>query len=144
MHKTLQKHYMMLVLPGLGLFVILGLAAALDLMPPGPRLELPSGVYVAMFVAAAVTAVAGPLFLRTLFAHSVRNQRQVDAGRFLAFQRRVLWISLITVYLAFAAVLCEFPRFYAAAIVLMGLYAMYFYYPSQQRIDFDKKIFRVT
>ncbi len=80
-------------------------------------------------------------FLRTLFAHSVRNQRQVDVGRFLAFQRRILWISLITVYLAFAAVLCEFPRFYAAAIVLMGLYAMYYYYPSQQRIDFDKKNF---
>lgn len=143
MHKTLQKHYMMLVLPGLGLFVILGLAAALDLMPHG-RLELPSGVHVSMFVATAVTAIAGPLFLRTLFAHSVRNQRQVDAGRFLTFQRRMLWISMITVYLAFAAVLCEFPRFYAAAIVLMGLYAMYYYYPSQQRIDFDKKIFRVT
>ncbi len=142
MHKTLQKHYMMLVLPGLGLFVILGLAAVLDLMPHG-CLELPSGVYVALFVAAAVTAIAGPLFLRTLFAHSVRNQRQVDVGRFLAFQRRILWISLITVYLAFAAVLCEFPRFYAAAIVLMGLYAMYYYYPSQQRIDFDKN-FRVT
>jgi hypothetical protein len=143
MHKTLQKHYMMLVTPGLGLFLVLGLAAALNLIPPG-RLTPPSGIQITVFVAAAVTAIAGPLFLRTLFAHSVRHRRQVDAGRFLQFQRRLLQMSQTTVYLAFAAVLCEFPRFYSAAIVLMGLYAMYYHYPSQQRIDFDKKIFRVT
>jgi hypothetical protein len=143
MHKTLQKHYMVLVLPGLGLFLVLGLAAALNLIPPG-RLTPPSGIQISVFVAAAVTAIAGPLFLRTLFAHSVRDRCQVDTGRFLMFQRRLLRMSQTTVYLAFAAVLCEFPRFYSAAIVLMGLYAMYYHYPSQQRIDFDKKIFRVT
>ncbi|MEX1298124.1 MAG: hypothetical protein AB1Z81_03900 [Desulfotignum sp.] len=143
MYKTLQKHYMILVLPGLGLFLVLGLAAALNLIPP-VRLTPPSGIQITVFVAAAVTAIAGPLFLRTLFAHSVRDRRQVDTGRFLMFQRRLLQMSQTTVYLAFAAVLCEFPRFYSAAIVLMGLYAMYYHYPSQQRIDFDKKIFRVT
>jgi hypothetical protein len=96
-----------------------------------------------VFVAAVMTAIAGPIFLRTLFAHSVRARHHVDAADFLKFQRRILQVSQITVYLAVAAVWFNFPRFYAAAIVLMGLYAMYYYYPSRQRIDFDKKIFRV-
>jgi hypothetical protein len=143
MHKTLQKYYMMLVTPGLGLFLVLGLAAAWNLIPPG-RLTVPPGIHITVFVAAVVTAIAGPLFFRTVFAYSVRYRRQVDAAKFLMFQRRLLQISQTTVYLAFAAMVCEFPRFYSAAIVLMGLYAMYYHYPSRQRIDFDKKIFRVT
>ncbi len=143
MHKTLQKYYMKLVLPGVGLFSVLGLATALDLVSPG-GFVISYGVYVTVFVAAVMTAVAGPIFLRTLFAHSVRERQHVDADRFLKFQRRLLQVSQATVYLAFAAVMFDFPRFYAAAMVLMGLYAMYYYYPSRQRIHFDKKIFRVT
>ena len=143
MHKTLQKYYMILVLPGLGLFLVLGLAMALDLASPG-WFVISSRVYVTVFVAAVMTAIAGPIFLRTLFAHSVRALQHVDTADFLKFQRRLLQLSQTTVYLAVAAVLFNFPRFYAAAIVLMGLYAMYYYYPSRQRIDFDKKIFRVT
>lgn len=143
MHKALQKYYMILVLPGLGLFLVLGLAFALNLVSPG-WFVLSSRVYVTVFVAAVMTAIAGPIFLRTLFAHSVRARQHVDAAGFLKFQRRLLQMSQTTVYLAFAAVWLNFPRFYAAAIVLMGLYAMYYYYPSRQRINFDKKIFRVS
>jgi hypothetical protein len=143
MLKTLQKHYMILVLPGLGMFVFLGLATALDLVSPD-WFVISSGFYVTVFVAAVITAIAGPIFLRTLFAHSVRARHHVDMTDFLKFQRRLLQVSQTTVYLAVGAVWFNFPRFYAAAIVLMGLYAMYYYYPSQRRIDFDKKIFRVT
>jgi len=74
----------------------------------------------------------------------MRKQKQVPAKEFLSFQRKILWISQITPYFAFAAVLCDFPRFFAVAIVLMALYAVYYYFPSQKRIDFDRKIFRVT
>ncbi len=132
-----------MVLPALGLLLTLGPAKSLNLVSPG-GFNLPAMLPAAVFVVSAVTAIAGPLFLRTLFAHSVRKQQAVTTVDFLAFQRRLLWISQITPYLAFVAVFCDFPRFYAAAIVLMGLYALYYYYPSQRRIGFDKKIFRVT
>jgi hypothetical protein len=143
MHKTLQKQYGLMVLPALGLLLTLGPAKSLHLIAPG-GFSLPAMLPAALFVVSAITAIAGPLFLRTVFAHSVRSQQTVRTVEFLAFQRRLLWISQITPYLAFVAVFCDFPRFYAAAIVLMGLYALYYYYPSQKRIGFDKKIFRVT
>jgi len=41
------------------------------------------------------------------------------------------------------AYLLEFPRFYLAGTVLMALYAVYYYYPSKKRIQFERKIFRV-
>lgn len=143
MYKKLRTQYVITVLPALALLLILGTAKSLNLVN-SDCFSLPAMLPAAVFVVSAITAIACPLFLRTVFAHSVRNQKTVQAVEFLSFQRRLLWISQITPYLAFMAVFCDFPRFYAVAIVLMGLYALYYYYPSQRRIDFDKKIFRVT
>ena len=50
----------------------------------------------------------------------------------------------MTIYFAFTAILCDFPKFFAGAIVLLALYAMYYYFPSEKRIQFDCRIFRVS
>ncbi|RLB88683.1 MAG: hypothetical protein DRH26_13110 [Deltaproteobacteria bacterium] len=142
MHTILKRQYVLIILPAVGLFLAFGLARALNFIRPG-QFIVPSVLHSILFVLSAITAIAGPLFFRTLFAHSMRKQKQVPAKEFLSFQRKILWISQITPYFAFAAVLCDFPRFYAAAIVLMALYAVYYYFPSQKRINFDRKIFRV-
>lgn len=130
------------MLPAVVLFGILAPARAMDIFPSG-RFAIPSLFHAVLFTLAAITALAGPLFLRTLFAHSVRSYQNVPPPLFLSFQRRLLRISLLTPYMAFAAVAFDFPRFYAAGIVLMALYALYYYYPSARRIAFDRKIFRV-
>jgi len=142
MHTILKRQYVLILLPAVGLFLAFGLARALNFIRPG-QFIISSVLHSILFILSAVTAIAGPLFFRTLFAHSMRKQKQVPAKEFLSFQRKILWISQITPYFAFAAVLCDFPRFYAAAIVLMALYAVYYYFPSQKRINFDRKIFRV-
>ncbi|MCK5836097.1 MAG: hypothetical protein KAH09_02430 [Desulfobacula sp.] len=142
MYMILKKQYFMMLLPAIGLFLAFGLARGLNFIRPG-QFVLPYVLHSALFVLSAITAIAGPLFCRTLFAHSRRNQSQVTAKEFLEFQKKILWISLIAPYLAFIAVLCDFSRFFAATIVLMALYAIYYYFPSQKRINFDRKIFRV-
>ncbi|HGY12352.1 MAG TPA: hypothetical protein ENK36_08330 [Desulfobacterales bacterium] len=142
MQPILKKQYIIIVLPAISLFLAFGLARQLNFIRPG-QFVISSVLHSVLFVLSAITAIAGPLFLRTLFAHSMREKTQVPAKEFLSFQKKILWISLITPYFAFAAVLCDFPRFYATAIVLMALYAVYYYFPSQKRIDFDRKIFRV-
>lgn len=134
---------MIMVVPAFLLFLAFGVAQGLQITTPG-RFAPAAMVPVLVFIVSTITAIAGPLFLRTLFAHTVREQQKVTFTAFLSFQRRLLWVSQTTPYLAFVAVLCDFPRFFAAAIVVMGLYALYYYYPSQRRINFDKKIFRVT
>jgi len=130
------------MIPVVGLFLAFGLARQLNFITSG-QFVISSVLHSMVFVLSVITAIAGPLFFRTLFAHSMRKQRQVPAKEFLAFQRKILWISQMTPYIAFIAVLCDFPRFYASAIVLMALYAVYYYFPSRKRINFDRKIFRV-
>jgi len=142
MHKQLKTHYYFAVVPAVGLFLAIGLAKTAHLIHTG-QFAVPSFVHSMVFVLSAATAIAGPLFVRTMFAHFKRLEHQVSEHDFLAFQRRLLWVSQVTPYLAVTAFLCDFPKFYATAIVLMALYAVYYYFPSQRRIDFDRKIFRV-
>jgi len=130
------------MIPVVGLFLAFGLARQLNFITSG-QFVISSVLHSMVFVLSVITAIAGPLFFRTLFAHSMRKQTWVPAKEFLAFQRKILWISQMTPYIAFIAVLCDFPRFYASAIVLMALYAVYYYFPSRKRINFDRKIFRV-
>jgi hypothetical protein len=142
MQKILKQQYWMMIIPAGCLFLIFGLARQLNLIHPG-QFAIPGVLHALIFILSAITALAGPLFLRTLFAHSMRNETKATAKKFLAFQKNNLWISQMTPYLAFISVLCDFPRFYGGAIVLMTLYAVYYFFPSEKRISFDQKIFRV-
>jgi len=142
MQKILNKQYWMMIIPAGCLFLIFGLARQLNLIHPD-QFAMPGVLHAIVFVLSAVTAIAGPLFLRTLFAHSMRNETGATAKKFWAFQTNTLWLSQMTPYLAFIAVFCDFPRFYGGAIVLMALYAVYYFFPSEKRISFDQRIFRV-
>jgi len=97
-----------------------------------------------IFVLTAISALAGPILYRSLFAHSQRNLNEVPYAKLFKFERKLTVMALITPYLALAAYTLQFPRFYLTATLLLALYAVYYYYPSQRRISFDEKIFRTS
>ena len=61
----------MLLTPAVACFMAWGLARAVNLVRPG-QLAAPAVLPPVLFVLSAITAIAGPLFLRTLFAHTLR------------------------------------------------------------------------
>lgn len=142
METRLIRHYFFFVLPAVIMAVGFFLAEKLGRTLPGlPALS--PGWHPVLFIAAAVTAIAAPIFIRTLFAHSIRSDNKVSEKKFWAFQMRLIRTSMITPYLAVAAIVFRLPKFYAAAIVLMALYAVYYFFPSARRIHFDLRIFRI-
>ncbi|WDP91315.1 MAG: hypothetical protein HUN04_17075 [Desulfobacter sp.] len=142
MMNRLKKLYFILLLPALVLFAAYYLALETKLVRPG-QITLPETFNGLLFTLAAVTGIAGPIFIRTLFANKFKDQHQVPEAAFYSFQAKLLTVSGITPYIAFAAAACELPRFHAGAIVLMALYSLYYYFPSARRINFDRKLFRV-
>lgn len=98
---------------------------------------------VVIFVLAIGSAAALPIFLRSLFAHRWREQRQVAEKDFFQLQRAILLVTLPVPYLALIACLLSLPRLHLAGTVLAALYAVYYHYPSDRRIEFDRRIFRV-
>ena len=142
MHKPLKQLYLILLLPAAILLPLVYLVCETALLPIGPMTIAPV-FHPAFFIAGAVCAIAGPIFIRTWFAHSVRDRTSVTEKEFMKFQKRLLWVALVTPYLALAGLWLSLPKFYIADIVLMALYAVYYYYPSVQRIRFDARIFKV-
>ncbi|MCD4741515.1 MAG: hypothetical protein K8R67_03390 [Desulfobacteraceae bacterium] len=140
---NLKKYYFKLISLTISLFIILGATKILHL-PTFHTLNAPSFFPTLFFVLSAITAIAGPLFLRTLFAHFMRDKKNVSIDSFKKFQKGLISISMLTPFFAFIAVVCEFEKFYSASIIILSLYAIYYYFPSKKRIVFDKKIFRIN
>ncbi|MCG8564223.1 MAG: hypothetical protein MI747_03985 [Desulfobacterales bacterium] len=138
----LKQVYMTGIIPAVILAGGIETARFMGVLPRGMA-PAPEWVARGSFILAALTALAGPVLIRALFAHFHGGSTQVAPGPFFRFQLGLLLIPMVTPYLACAALALEFPRFYGGGIVLMALYAVYYYYPSEQRINFDKRIFRV-
>jgi len=142
MIDELRRTYFTFLIPAVAGFVGLFVFRTFHVVDLGPS-EFQELLAPALFILSVVFAIALPIFFRTLFAHKVRDQKSVSEADLVKFERNFLYITLLTPYVALIAYFFELPRFYCAGTVLMALYAVYYYYPSERRIRFEKRIFRV-
>jgi hypothetical protein len=140
--RRLKRLYFGLLIPPLAGIFAVAVSRYLGVFDR-PSWVLPAGLVPVLFFASAVLAVAFPIFVRSLFAHRMRNRRGTPENDFLRFEQRIICFTLSTPYLAFVAYLFKIPGFYFAAVIVLALYAAYYFYPSQKRIQFDRRIFRV-
>jgi len=142
MADELRRTYFILLIPAIVGFIAISAAKKFNLLEFGhiTFLELLAPL---VFILSVVFAIAWPIFFRTLFAHKIRHQKSISEADLIKFERNFLYIALVTPYLMLTAYLLEFPRFYLTGTVLMALYAVYYYYPSKKRIQFERRIFRV-
>lgn len=142
MVDKLRRTYFTLLTPAVVGFIVISAGKKFNLVEFGhiTSLEIFAPL---VFVLSVIFAIAWPIFFRTLFAHKNRHQKSIPEVDLIKFERNFLYIALVTPYLTLAAYLLEFPSFYLAGTVLMALYAVYYYYPSKKRIQFEKRIFRV-
>lgn len=95
-----------------------------------------------IFILGMAATIAFPIFYRALFAHRSRDLKSVSAEKLFKFERTLIYVVMITPYLALIAYLLDLPRFYTASTVLAGLYSVYYFYPSKRRVAFERRIFR--
>jgi hypothetical protein len=145
MTKELKRSYFSLMIPAVLALAVVAAIKSFNLFPHTPT--YPSGALVFLaplvFVSAVFFAVGLPVFLRSLFAHRMRERSTVAESDWLRFERTLIRLSLVTPYLVLPAYLFEFPRFYFAGTTLMALYAVYYFYPSGRRVQFERRMFRV-
>ena len=141
MTKKLKKVYLTLLLPSIFGFVIacwVKTYGFIEINSIG-SIEIAG---VSIFILCIALAIAFPIFYRSLFAHKSQDLICISEKELLKFERTLINVVMITPYLALIAYFFELPRFYTASAILMGLYAVYYFYPSKTRIAFDKRIFR--
>ncbi len=143
MVAELKKIYWMLLAPAIVLMVIAYGARQLGWVPDPSSAGLPAFIAPSVFVASVALSIALPVFLRSLFAHRRRHEKSVPESDLLGFERKLLFAALSSPYLIPPAYLLGFPHFYFSAIVLTALYAVYYFYPSPKRIQYERRLFRV-
>ena len=142
MTDALKKTYFTFLLPSILGFTLAGWVKAYDFIEIGSDnfIQIAGPV---IFILCIALAIAFPIFYRTLFAHKSRDLTCVSEKELLKFERTLINVVMITPYLALIAYFFELPRFYTASAILIGLYAVYYFYPSKTRIAFERRIFRV-
>lgn len=141
MHDRLKKIYFSLLAPAIIGFMAMYLFRQVR-QSIGLTEQHMAVIAPAIFILAAFFAIAGPIFNRSLFAYRQRNIDKVQPFELYKFERNQIGMALVAPYLALVGYFLQLPRFHLAATLLMALYAIYYYYPSQKRIAFDQKIFR--
>jgi len=142
MIDKLRRAYFTLLVPAIVGFAAYFIGKTYDLVEFGPN-KFQGMIAPLLFILSVVFAIALPIFFRTLFAHNVRQKKSVSEVDLLKFERTFLYIALVTPYIALAGYMLELPRFHLGGTVIMALYALYYYYPSKRRVQFERRIFRV-
>jgi hypothetical protein len=138
----LRQRYVVLLLPAAaGVVLIAALRSFLAVELPVP--QLPASLSAVVFVVSVCTAVALPILYRTLFANQRRGQTYTPEADWLRFERGLLYIAMATPYVVLVAQILALQRLHLAGTLIMSFYAVYYYYPSKKRIDYDRRMFRV-
>jgi len=98
---------------------------------------------VSVFVLAVGFSLAFPVLYRMLFINKIKDRKYLPASVFLQYQKNSLLLVMVSPYLAVISALFRFSSFYFFAVILFALYGCYYYFPSQKKIDFEKRMFRV-
>ena len=142
MIHDLKRIYFILLLPAVaGFIAVLALQHfhLVDWNIP----NIPPVIHPLVFIISVCFAVAFPILYRTVFANNRRHQKNTAEEDWLKFERNLLYIAMTTPYVALVGQILQLPRFHLAGTILMALYAVYYYYPSKKRIDYEQRIFRV-
>ena len=142
MTRDLKRTYFSLLLPAVVGFVCIFVLRHFHLVRWDIP-QIPGVIPPIIFIVSASFAVALPILYRSLFANKMRQQTSTSEADWLKFERTLICIALLTPYVCLIAQILELPRFHLAGTIIMALYAVYYYYPSKRRIEFDRRVFRV-
>jgi hypothetical protein len=142
MSHGLKRIYFSLLLPAVAGFVCVFVLRQFQMVGWNSP-QYPGAIAPVIFIVSVGFAVALPIFYRSLFANRMHRQTCTAEGDWLKFERNLLYIAMVAPYLGLIAQILQLPRFHLAGTIVMALYAVYYYYPSVRRIEFDRRVFRV-
>ncbi|HKJ81833.1 MAG TPA: hypothetical protein VJ954_07410 [Ignavibacteriaceae bacterium] len=141
--EELRKTYFKYLFPIVILLVFVYLGQLLEIIKQR-ELELSRMVSVTILVLVALFSIALPIFYRALFVNKIKDRKTISVDEFLKFEKKLLVIAMIAPYFIVITILLNLPGFYYGMVVIIALYAVYYYFPSEKRIKFEKRLFRIS
>jgi hypothetical protein len=110
---------------------------------PGSEAMIPSMMGPALFMGSAFLALGLPVFFRLVFIHRNRHEKRISEKTFIRFEKNLIHMVMLAPYPALAGYYFQISTFHFTGSVLMGLYAVYYYFPSRKRMAMERRVFRV-
>jgi MFS family permease len=142
MTHDLKRTYFTLLLPAVAGFILIFILQHFHLVDWNIP-DIPHTISPFVFIISVCFAVAFPILYRTVFANKMRHHTHTAEKDWLKFERNLLYIAMTTPYVSLIAQILRLPRFHLGAVIIMALYAGYYYYPSKRRLEYERRIFRV-
>ncbi len=108
-------------------------------MEPDPGLA----ISVVITTLAGIAGIAAPIFYRSYFVYRNRDKKEIMPDDFLSFERVLLTTALLSPYFLVISVLINMNETANMLIALFALYALYYYFPTEKKVRFEMKIFRI-
>lgn len=140
--ELLKKIYIKMLIAAVFLLAIVYSGQLLNLLSK-KQMDSVRTISIILFTLSVIFSIAAPIFLRAAFVNKVKDYKQVPFNEFITFEKQLLIVVLLAPFIVVLAVFFNVPSFYLSGILLIALYAVYYYYPSEKRIKFERKIFRV-
>jgi hypothetical protein len=140
--RLLQKVYYLRLLPAVALIVLAYLLQYFFHLT-GNTVAAGLAVTVAVTTLSGVAGVAIPVFYRSYFVHRVKDKKVVAADEFIGFERALISIALLTPYFLALAMLMNMSQTALILITLFSLYAGYYHFPTEKKVRFEMRLFRI-
>ena len=143
MLNALKRKYYIVVTPAIIIAIALIIFKQYDILQINPTPFILTTLAPLVFILTALLALAAPIFYRAIFNSKIKDFKTLTPERFYGFEKNVILIITLTPYLVLIAYVLQLPQFFFGGTVLFSLYTLYFYYPSERRINNEKRIYRV-
>ena len=100
-------------------------------------------VTIIVTVLSGVIGIALPVFYRSYFVYKIKDQKKIAEDTFLNYERTQITLALLTPYFLIIAVLMTMNQTALILITLFSIYVLYYYFPSEKKVLFEMKIFRI-
>ena len=141
MQKILKKFYLTLLFAALIFYVIL--FATFNIILHWKPLYVSRKMVIFILIFSTITSLVFPIWFRIIKFNRLRKNVVMNKNEFLKFEKILIVIPQISVWIYFIAdifAISKMPRLY---LMILGLYSVFYYFPSEKRIKLEKRIFRI-
>lgn len=143
MESQLKKTWIAMVAPAGTLLLMLYYLQRFRGIDVHPLLLMRPWIGPFLMMGAVLFALVFPIGLRMVMVYRTRDAQGLDEEEFLDFEIRSLRLALVAPYFAVAAGFFGVSRVLLGVSAISALYAVYYFYPSLRRLQYERRIFRV-
>ena len=136
-YEKLKRFYKISIMPAI-IFFIFTQFYPLKILS---KIKLPNYINLLFVLISIAFALIFPILFRIINFFHVNSKGAMSEGRFIIFEKVLILISQISIYIMIIAHYFLESQFVMIVLSVIAFYSLFYYYPTEKKINFDRRIF---